>query len=174
MARIPLTDIATSTETEEHIYKRFPSNLVRGLLRTTPEIANGYLDLGKALSGSPLPPKLHEMAILRVGVLTHSPYEWMQHIGIAKLVHVGDKEVIAVKSGEYGKLTDQEAAMLQFVDEVVAKPKATDTFDLALANLGEQGLATVTLLVGHYMMTARFLETLNIDLDKNATSWENT
>lgn len=64
--------------------------------------------------------------------------------------------------------------MLQFVDEVVAKPKATDTFDLALANLGEQGLATVTLLVGHYMMTARFLETLNIDLDKNATSWENT
>ena len=27
----------------------------------------------------------------------------------------------------------------------------------------------VTLLIGHYMMTARFLETLDIDLDEEAT-----
>jgi len=27
-------------------------------------------------------------------------------------------------------------------------------------------------LIGHYMMTARFLETLEIDLDEQATSWD--
>jgi len=40
--------------------------------------------------------------------------------------------------------------------------------------LGEQGLAIVTLLVGHYMMTARFLETLDIEIDAAPTRWPQT
>lgn len=173
MARISLVDIANSTETEANIYKLFPANLVRGLLRTTPDIAKGYLTLGKGLSSSPLSPKLREMTILRVGILSGSNYEWMQHINIASSVGVSEKEIAAVRSGEYQGLNAHEATLLHFVDEVVAKPKATETFDATLAALGEQGLATVTLLVGHYMMTARFLETLAIDLDTEATSWDN-
>ena len=27
-------------------------------------------------------------------------------------------------------------------------------------------------MIGHYMMTARFLETLEVDLDECATSWD--
>lgn len=173
MARIPLIDPAACTEAERHAYARFPSNLVRGLLCTTPEITNGYLSLGKALAESPLSAKLREMTILRVGKLSHSAYERMQHVGVAKSSGVIDEEMVAVESGDYQRLTNQEAAMLNFVDEVVAKPKAIDTFDAALDALGAQGLATVTLLVGHYMMTARFLETLDIELDANATSWGN-
>ncbi|KID80954.1 carboxymuconolactone decarboxylase [Metarhizium guizhouense ARSEF 977] len=171
MARIPLLDIAATTEAEARAYERFPSNLVRGLLRTTPGITNGYLELGNGLAQSTLPSKLREMTILRVGHLSHSAYERMQHIGIAKSVGVTDQEVAAIERGDYSGLTHQEAALLNFVDEVVAKPKATCTFDAALAALGEQDLATATLLVGHYMMTARFLETLAIDLDETATSW---
>ncbi|PHH71338.1 hypothetical protein CDD82_6577 [Ophiocordyceps australis] len=173
MPRIPLKDIANCSEVEAKVYHKFPANLVRGLLRTTPDIANGYLELGSALAKSPLPPKLREMAILRVGVLSYSRYEWMQHIGIAKSVHVSEDEIAAVKSGSYTGLSNDEVVLLNFVDELVAKPRVTDNFDKALAALGEQGLATVTLTVGHYMMTARFLETLAIDLDENATSWDN-
>lgn len=36
----------------------------------------------------------------------------------------------------------------------------------------ETQIAELTLLIGHYMMTARFLETLEVDLDESATSWD--
>lgn len=43
MARIPLADPATLSGLEQAVYQRFPANLVLGLLRATPEIADGYL-----------------------------------------------------------------------------------------------------------------------------------
>lgn len=174
MARIALVDPSVATEREKTIYHRFPANLVAGLLRTTPDIADGYLALGAALSSSPLAPRIREMVILRVGVLCGSSYEWMQHADIATSVGVGQDELAAIQSGEFSTLTEGERAVLRFVDDMVAQPKAgTAAFDGAVAVLGEQGAATVSLLTAFYMMTARFLETLEIDLDAAPTSWEN-
>ncbi|RIT26307.1 carboxymuconolactone decarboxylase family protein [Mycobacteroides abscessus] len=172
MARIPLADPATLSGLEQAVYQRFPANLVLGLLRATPEIADGYLDLGGALSASPLNRGIREMVILRVGTLSGSAYERMQHLGIARSVGLSDAEIAAVDSGRFDELAPNERAILRFVDELVASPKATVTFDAALRALGEQGLATVILLVGHYMLTARLLETLEIDLDAGPTSWD--
>ncbi|SHS50707.1 Hypothetical carboxymuconolactone decarboxylase [Mycobacteroides abscessus subsp. abscessus] len=172
MARIPLADPATLSGLEQAVYQRFPANLVLGLLRATPEIADGYLDLGGALSASPLDRGIREMVILRVGTLSGSAYERMQHLGIARSVGLSDAEIAAVDSGRFDELAPNERAILRFVDELVASPKATVTFDAALRALGEQGLATVILLVGHYMLTARLLETLEIDLDAGPTSWD--
>lgn len=112
------------------------------------------------------------MVILRVGTLSGSAYERMQHLGIARSVGLSDAEIAAVDSGRFDELAPNERAILSFVDELVASPKATVTFDAALRALGEQGLATVILLVGHYMLTARLLETLEIDLDAGPTSWD--
>lgn len=173
MAKIALTDLNTATEDERRVYDLFPSNLVRGLLRINTDVAEGYLALGRALSGSTkLPPRLREMAILRVGTLCGSAYERMQHIDIAHSVGVTDAEVDAVESGDYACLGEVERVTLQFVDELVVRPKAIETYEAAQSALGEQDLATLTLLVGHYMMTARLLETLEIDLDEEATPWD--
>ena len=172
MSKIPLADLQTATEEERRLYDLFPSNLVRGLLRINPEVAEGYLALGGALSRSTtLPPQLREMAILRVGALCESAYERMQHIDIARSVGVTDAHIEAVESGEYSTLGHIERSTLQFVDELASQPKATETYESALATLGEQDLATLTLLVGHYLMTARLLETFEIDLDDEPTSW---
>ncbi|MDA3643094.1 carboxymuconolactone decarboxylase family protein [Saccharopolyspora indica] len=172
MARINLPNPATMPDADRAAYHRFPANLTRGLLRTTAEITDGYLSLGTAFPQSPLDPKLREMVILRVGALSHSAYERMQHIGIAQSAGVTDAEVTALEAGRFDELTEEQATVLRFVDELYATPKATTTFDQALKTLGEQATATVTLLVGHYMMTARFLETLDIELDAEPTSWE--
>lgn len=173
MAFIPLPDPAEMSDTQRAVYDQFPANLTAGLLRTTTEITEGYLHLGGAIPNSPLDPKLREMAILRVGALSQSAYERMQHIGIAHAVGVTAAEIAALESGRYDELTEQQTAVLRFVDELVAAPKAATTRDAALRALGEQALAILTLLVGHYMMTARFLETLDIDLDAGPTTWEN-
>ena len=95
----------------------------------------------------------------------------MQHIGIAHSVGVTDTEVAAAESGRYNELTTQEAAVLRFVDVLVATPNPATTRDAVKRALGEQGLAIVTLLVGHYMMTARFVETLDIEIDAAPTNW---
>jgi len=50
---------------------------------------------------------------------------------------------------------------------------STDTFEETKKYLSESEIAELTLLIGHYMMTARFLETLEIDLDDAPTSWDN-
>jgi len=140
----------------------------------TTEIADGSLNLGAAFRKAPLDPKLREMVILRVAALSRSAYERMQHIGIAHSVGVTDTDVAALESGRYNELTTQETAVLRFVDELVDTPKATTTRDAVIRALGEQGMAIVTLLVGHYMMTARFLETLDIEIDAVPTNWRQT
>lgn len=104
MARIPLADPATLSGLEQAVYQRFPANLVLGLLRATPEIADGYLDLGGALSASPLDRGIREMVILRVGTLSGSAYERMQHLGIARSVGLSDAEIAAVDSGRFDEL----------------------------------------------------------------------
>ncbi|MDR2291349.1 MAG: carboxymuconolactone decarboxylase family protein, partial [Serratia marcescens] len=66
------------------------------------------------------------------------------------------------------------AAILHFVDECVQQVKVSaDTFNAVRRYYDEVQLAELALMIGHYMMTARFLETLEIDLDLQATSWEN-
>jgi alkylhydroperoxidase family enzyme len=46
------------------------------------------------------------------------------------------------------------------------------TFADVRAFFSETQMAELTLLIGHYMMTARFLETLEVPLDNAATSWD--
>jgi hypothetical protein len=46
------------------------------------------------------------------------------------------------------------------------------TFADVCAFFSQTQMAELTLLIGHYMMTARFLETLEVPLDDAATSWD--
>jgi len=59
----------------------------------------------------------------------------------------------------HGRPLDQaKQVLLRYVDECVAEVKVSSpVFSAARAALGDENLATVTLLVGHYMMTAQFL-----------------
>lgn len=66
------------------------------------------------------------------------------------------------------------ATILQFVDECVERVKVSSKVFVKTRNFLTDGeIAELTLLIGHYMMTARFLETLEIDLDSKPTSWDN-
>ncbi|MFD4369477.1 carboxymuconolactone decarboxylase family protein [Rhodococcus sp. NPDC058521] len=174
MAFIPLPDPAGMSDTQREVYERFPANLVRGMLCATLEVADAYERLATVFPKASLEPKLREMTILRVAAVSGSAYERMQHIDSAHSAGVTDAEVAALESGRYDELTNQEAAVLRFVDELIDTPKAATTRKAALQTLGDVNLATLTVLVGCYMMTARFVETLDIELDDAPTSWDNT
>ena len=61
---------------------------------------------------------------------------------------------------------------MRFVDDCVRTGDVSDaTFDAVRTALGARDLATVLLLIGHYMMIARFTKVLRVELDAEADSW---
>lgn len=171
MARIQLRDLATMDQRQRELYLRFPANLTQGLLRTENSTA-AYLALGASFRETKLTAKDREAVILRVAKLSNSAYERMQHLPIAQGVGWSVSEIGAIEECDQIKLEQRIAALLQFTNECVTMVKVTaETFAHLATSYSEQEIAEITLLIGHYMMTARFLETLEIDLDAKPTSW---
>lgn len=171
MSRIKLPALNALTAEQREQYNRFPANLTLGLLLTTC-CTKGYLSLGASFPAGKIGNKDREMIILRVGALSNSPYERMQHYNMALQAGWSPEEISDIEQGIYPHA--REAKILKFVDECVDKVKVSSaTFSAVKEFYNEQQLAELTLLIGHYMMTARFLETLEIDLDTAATSWDN-
>jgi len=166
MARIDLPKPSTMSKADRAQYDRFPANLTRALLRTR-GLAAGYLDLGFALINTTLDAKQRELVILRVAALSRSAYERMQHLPPARKAGWTDADIAAIERGLGGYLDPASAALLFFVDECVKDVHVSDrTFVELRQFLSEEAVADATLLIGFYMMTARFLETLGVDLDE--------
>ncbi len=63
--------------------------------------------------------------------------------------------------------------LLAFVDECVADVPVSDaTFAAVAAALSPREIATVLILIGHYMTVARFIANLGIELDPAPSAWD--
>ena len=172
MSRIPLVRVEDMSFEQREQYYRFPSNLTRGLLLTEQRLAGALPNLANALRSSVLDPKVREGAILRVAALSNSAFERMQHIGEARKAGWSDAEIAAIETGDAGRVLGDFTPILAFVDACVAAPRAPDAvFAEAERGLSPRDLATLILLVGHYMMVARFIATLDIELDPEPSTW---
>ena len=170
MARIPLPEIGELNDEQKRQYGRFPANLTRALLVTTCS-TQGYLSLGASFPAGGLCNRDREMIILRVGAMSKSAYERMQHYPLAIRAGWSEEEIAAIERGE--AFSERDAAILRFVGECVERVKVSrETFAAVRAIYDDAQIAELTLMIGHYMMTARFLETLEVDLDDGATSWD--
>lgn len=173
MTRIKLVKLEDMTSEQKAQYERFPSNLFRGLLKTK-NSTHGYAELGAALRDTYLSAKDREFVILRVAYMSKSEYELMQHRHLAMQQGWSAEDIDAIDQNNYQYFDQRMTMILKFIDECVSQVKVSqDTFEATKKYLSEGELAELTLLIGHYMMTARFLETLEIDLDKTPTSWKN-
>lgn len=172
LTHIPLVRIEDMTPAQREQYDRFPSNLSRALLLADQRLAGALPSLANALRASALDPKLREGVILRVAALSGSAYERMQHLGQAEKAGWTAAEIAAIKAGDRVRLPADFAAPLAFVDACVAAPRVPDdVFGATSAVLPPRDLVTVILLVGHYMMVARLLATLDVELDPAPDNW---
>ncbi len=167
MARIDYSDPATASDrTRELLGKNRNANIFR-MMAHSPSYLEHYCRLGGAIRHrGELDPVVRELAITRTGILCEAPYEVVAHKRIGKNVGVTDEQNEALADWESAScFTETQRAALAFTDEIVRLKKPTDaTFKTIAAKLTPAALVELQLSVGFYIMTSKFLETFEIDL----------
>jgi alkylhydroperoxidase family enzyme len=171
MARIAYNDMTNlPPELAEELAKRPVANIYR-MLANGGSAALGYLRMGSQIRfNAILDPMVRELIILRTGSLCEAAYELDHHERIAADMGMSEDKIrAAVDVGPGADVFDTfEAALLRFTDEVVRDGKASEAAFAALAEYySAEELIETTLLIGFYMLTSRFLQTFDVDLDEH-------
>src|ERR1043166_570849 len=165
--RIVYSDPAAYNDrTRELLGKNRNANIFR-MMAHSPSYLSQYCRLGGAIRNrGELDPIVRELAITRTGILCEAPYEIVAHKRIGKGVGVTDEQNAALENWQAATCFNEvQRAALAFADEVVKLRKPTDaTFNAIKAKLTPGALVELQLSVGFYVMTSKFLETFQIDL----------
>jgi alkylhydroperoxidase family enzyme len=166
MARIPYPDPA-----QEFTTLSVQLNLFR-MLAHADTTGKRVLSLGSALlSQLELQPKWRELAILQVAHEAEADYEWVQHVPLARSVGVTQAQIEAIEQGSWpsGLFTGQEQQVLHFTKDVYWNRTISDGDFAGMTQVfTSREMVELLLTIGYYMMLARFLKVLEIDLDAPA------
>ncbi len=143
---------------------------VHKVMAHCPRVGREFLRLGNAIlfKGS-LPPKLRELAILRVGDLAEATYEWTQHVPIGLAEGLTEQQIKVLHQWKDSPLFSiQERAVLRYTDEVAQNIRVSEkTFRAVRDFLTEEQVVELTTTIGYYGMVSRILEALEIELEEN-------
>jgi alkylhydroperoxidase family enzyme len=167
MARIDYCDTSKSNErTKEILGKNRNANIFR-MMAHSPSYFEQYCRLGGAIRHrGELDPVVRELAITRTGILCEAPYEVVAHKRIGKNVGVTDEQNAALENWETAACFNElQRAALAFTDEIIRLRRPSDaTFDAIAGKLSPGALVELQLSVGFYIMTSKFLEAFDIDM----------
>jgi alkylhydroperoxidase family enzyme len=167
MARIDYCDTSKSSErTREILGKNRNANIFR-MMAHSPSYFEQYCRLGGAIRHrGELDPVVRELAITRTGILCEAPYEVVAHKRIGKNVGVTEEQNAALDDWQAATCFNEvQRAALAFTDEIIRLRRPSDaTFKAIAAKLTPAALIELQLSVGFYIMTSKFLETFEIDM----------
>ena len=167
MARIDYSDPANYNDrTRDLLGKNRNANIFR-MMAHSPSYLEQYCRLGGAIRHKgELDPIVRELAITRTGILCEAPYEIVAHKRIGKNVGVTDEQNAALENWQPATCFNEvQRAALAFTDEIVRLRRPTDaTFNAISSKLTPGALVELQLSVGFYIMTSKFLETFEIDM----------
>lgn len=140
------------------------------MLAHTPNGARAFGRLGGFIrSQSKLDPRLRELAILQVGHIARSPYEWSHHIKIGHDFGVSDDDIralIAETNGAETTLPELDRAVLLAAREMTSDGAASDdTFGVLKSHLDEEEIVDLVITIAFYCGVVRLLATLQIDVE---------
>jgi alkylhydroperoxidase family enzyme len=170
MARIPYQD-KTTLPPEHHDVLSHDIALMRALAHS-PDAARAMSGLGRFIrETSHLDPRLRELAILQVGYLEGSAYEWAHHLKIGTEAGVSERDVEALIDETDGRASHLEPLarlVLQGAREM-ARDLAMDgaTFARLAERLGTERVVDLTVTIAFYCAVVRVLATLEIDLEED-------
>jgi AhpD family alkylhydroperoxidase len=134
-------------------------------LANHPALAKAFLRFNvHLLYSSTLPPRIRELAILRVAHRRDCDYEWVHHVELAKQAGLNDDEVAAVREGH--AVDEFERAVLTGVDELDEKSELSDeTWATLGERLDDRQRMDYVFTVGCYTLLAMAFNTFGIELD---------
>jgi len=179
MARLPF---AQRSEIPEELRYVWDKNTTQGVLpdifrvmANNAVVWRAYLRMGSALwSSCGLDPARRELAILRAAILQHSAYEWHQHVRIGRQAGLSNERIVGLHHWRVSELySESERALLGYVDALAASdhPPA-DAHETLAAHFPPTAVAGINLLVGYYVMTAKFLGAMEIAPEGAFVGWQ--
>src|ERR1700710_709744 len=141
MARVPYLEVTDLAPEDQDLLKR-PISLSKALVNS-PKAARAFSGLGGYIRyGSKLDPRLRELAILQVGWLAKSPYEWSHHVKLGLGFGVSEADIQALIDDTAGKptsLDDLTKTVLQAAREITTDGgMAAGTFSKLQGLLGNE------------------------------------
>lgn len=132
------------------------------------KLAKRWLVFGAhVLSKSTLPARDREIAILRIGWLCQSEYEWGQHVLIGRSAGMSDEEIERVKDGaEAEGWSDQDRLIIRAVDELKGDNCVSDdTWNGLRRTYTDQQMMDLVYACGQYNMVSWALNSFGVPLD---------
>lgn len=168
MARVPYLEVGDLPPQDQDLLKR-PIALFKALVNS-PNGARAFSGMGQFIRfGSKLDPRLRELAILQVGWLARSPYEWSHHVKIGHDFGVSDADIQALIDDTAGRATKLDAlsrTVLRAAREMTEQGGMTEQSFAALQSaLGNEQVVDLTLTIAFYNAVVRVLATLQIDVE---------
>jgi alkylhydroperoxidase family enzyme len=137
-----------------------------------PELMDAQEVLANQLFRGKLTFRDRELAILRLAWLCQAPFEWGEHVKVAKrLADVTEEEVDRIRKGssEPG-WTAHERAIIRAVEELVSDAMISDdTWGVLERSLSEEQLLELPILVGHYQTVAYMQNSVRVRLMEGNT-----
>jgi len=139
------------------------SNIFATLVRA-PGLFRKWLPFGGKLLAGKLGARERELAILRVGWLCRSDYEWGQHVAIGRLAGLDDAAIMAVQRGaDEPGWSLLEAAVIRAADELHDDACVSDaTWSVLAEHYDEAQLIELVMLIGHYHLVSFALNSLGV------------
>lgn len=134
-----------------------------------PEFFEAYMQLGmNAMSTASLGQRARELLILRTGWLCGAPYQFGEHVVIAKRIGLSSEEIERVKLGSAAPgWCEHERSLLKAAEELHADAMISDeTWAVLSRTLGPGELIELTMIVGHYHSTAFIQNSLRLRLNE--------
>jgi alkylhydroperoxidase family enzyme len=166
MARLPYLEPDQVAPEYRDMLKR--NTNVHKLMVNSPEMAKAFNGVGNFIRfKSKLDPRLREIAILQVGWLAKSEYEFTHHVKIGKEFGVTEEDiqgVLAETAGKPSKLDPLARAICKGAREMARELAMSDnTFAEIKQHLSNEHMTDLVLIIAYYCAVVRVLATMKID-----------
>jgi 4-carboxymuconolactone decarboxylase len=137
-----------------------------------PKLMKRWLVFGNhVLAKSTLPARDRELLVLRTGWNCRAPYEWGQHVAIARAIGVTDAEIARVAEGpDAAGWSEDDALLLRAADELHVDQTLSDpTYETLAARYDVQQLLDLVFTVGQYHLVSMALNTFRAERDDDVS-----
>lgn len=168
MARLPYLNDEDLDESQRHLLER-PINLHR-ILANSPNGLEVFSQFGEWIRWrSGLNPRLRELAILQVGYMYSSKYEFSHHIEISRNFGVTNSDIrgiASLASGQEADFSDVDLLVLSAARQLTADADLDEaTWSGLRGVLGDEHAVDLVLVISFYNAVVRVLAGLKIDVE---------